>query len=80
MTTQTILRDGADKGADARPVRCCEACGERAGSISAGTGRPLVLDRASGRFFHLSCKPGAMRSGEFLDRMGQGSKPLPLCR
>ena len=57
---------------DTRPVRCCEACGERAGSISAGTGRPLVLDRTSGRFFHLSCKPGAMRSGEFLDRMGAG--------
>jgi hypothetical protein len=46
--------------------------GERAGSISAGTGRPLVRDKASGHFFHLSCKPGAMRSGEFLERMGAG--------
>ena len=55
-----------------RPVRCCEGCGERAGSISAGTGRPLVLDKASGLWFHLSCKPGAMRSGEFLERMGAG--------
>src|SRR5215218_1822989 len=44
---------------DTRPVRCCEGCGERAGSISAGTGRPLVRDKASGRFFHLACKPGA---------------------
>jgi len=72
MTVQTILRDGTQKVADPRPVRTCEGCGERAGSISAGTGRPLVRDRASGRFFHLSCKPGAMRSGEFLERMGAG--------
>ena len=72
MTTQTILRDGAAEVADTRPVRCCEACGERAGSISAGTGRPLVRDKASGHWFHLSCKPGAMRSGEFLSRMGAG--------
>jgi hypothetical protein len=57
---------------DTRPVRRCEGCGERAGSISAGTGRPLVRDRESGRFFHLSCKPGAVRSGEFLERMGAG--------
>jgi hypothetical protein len=55
---------------DTRPVRSCEGCGERAGSISAGTGRPLVRDKASGHYFHLSCKPGAMRSGEFLERMG----------
>jgi hypothetical protein len=72
MTTQNILRDGAEKVADTRPVRCCGGCGERAGSISAGTGRPLVRDKASGRWFHLSCKPGAMRSGEFLERMGAG--------
>ena len=72
MTTQTILRDGADKVADTRPVRCCAGCGERAGSISAGTGRPLVRDKASGHWFHLSCKPGAVRSGEFLSRMGAG--------
>ena len=57
---------------DTRPVRCCAKCGERACSISAGTGRPLVRDKASGHFFHLSCKPGAMRSGEFLERMGAG--------
>jgi hypothetical protein len=57
---------------DTRPLRTCEGCGERAGSISAGTGRPLVRDKASGRFFHLLCKPGAMRSGEFLSRMGAG--------
>ncbi len=54
---------------DTRPVRCCEGCGERGGSVSAGTGRPLVREKASGRFFHLSCKPGAMRSGALLEKM-----------
>ena len=68
MTTTTTIPDSATT--DTRPVRCCEGCGERTGSISAGTGRPLVREKASGRFFHLLCKPGAMRSGEFLSRMG----------
>jgi hypothetical protein len=70
MTTTTTIPESATT--DIRPVRCCEACGERAGSISAGTGRPLVRDKASGHWFHLSCKPGAMRSGEFLSRIGAG--------
>jgi len=43
-----------------RPVRCCAKCGERAGSRSAGTGRPLMLDRTSGEFFHVNCRPGAV--------------------
>jgi hypothetical protein len=68
MTTSTTIPESA--ATDTRPVRVCEGCGERAGSISAGTGRPLVRDKASGRWFHLSCKPGAMRSGEFLERIG----------
>ena len=70
MTTSTTIPEPATT--DTRPVRCCEGCGERAGSISAGTGRPLVRDKASGLFFHLSCKPGAMRSGELLEKMGAG--------
>jgi len=49
-----------------RPVRTCEGCGERAGSISAGTGRPLVRDNASGHWFHLSCRPGAVSFGASL--------------
>jgi hypothetical protein len=49
-----------------RPVRCCGTCGERAGSISRGTGRPLVLDKGSGQWFHLSCKPGAAGIGAAL--------------
>jgi hypothetical protein len=64
MTTTTTIPEPA--ATDTRPVRCCEACGERAGSISAGTGRPLVRDRKTGEFFHLSCKPGAVSFGAAL--------------
>jgi len=64
MTTTTTIPEPAANGT--RQVRCCETCGERAGSISAGTGRPLVLDKASGRFFHLSCRPGAAGIGASL--------------
>ncbi len=56
-----------------RPVRSCGKCGERAGSISAGTGRPLLLDPKSGEFFHLNCRPGAVSFGAALaglERMG----------
>ena len=70
MTTSTTIPEPT--ATDTRQVRPCEGCGERAGSISAGTGRPLVRDKASGLFFHLLCKPGAVRSGEFLSRMGEG--------
>jgi len=64
MTTTTTIPEPA--ATDSRQVRCCEACGERAGSISAGTGRPLMLDRASGHWFHLSCKPSAAEIGAAL--------------
>jgi hypothetical protein len=70
MTTTTTIPEPTRT--DTRPVRCCEGCGEKSGSISAGTGRPLMRGNASGLFFHLSCKPGAARSGEFLERMGAG--------
>jgi hypothetical protein len=64
MTTTTTIPEPTRT--DTRPVRTCEGCGERAGSISAGTGRPLVREKASGRFFHLSCKPGAAGIGAAL--------------
>jgi hypothetical protein len=64
MATTTTIPEPV--GADTRQVRSCEGCGERAGSISAGTGRPLVLDKDSGRFFHLSCKPTAVGIGAAL--------------
>ena len=63
MDTTTIPEPATNA---TRPVRCCEGCGKRAGSISAGTGRPLVRDKASGRFFPLSCKPGAAGIGAAL--------------
>jgi hypothetical protein len=64
MTTTTTIPEPA--ATDTRPVRSCEGCGEHAGSISAGTGRPLVRDKASGHWFHLSCKPGAAGIGAAL--------------
>jgi hypothetical protein len=64
MTTTTTIPESTRT--DTRPVRCCEGCGERAGSISAGTGRPLVRDKASGLWFHLSCKPSAVSFGAAL--------------
>ncbi len=61
MTTTTSVPEPTITGT--RPIRTCEGCGERAGSISAGTGRPLVRDWETGGFFHLSCKPGAVSFG-----------------
>jgi hypothetical protein len=69
MTTSTTIPESTR--ADSCPVRICGGCGERAGSISAGTGRPLVRDKASRRWFHLSCKPGTMRSGELSRRLDE---------
>ena len=58
MTTTTTIQEPT--ATEVRTARSCTGCGERSGSVSAGTGRPLVLDKASGRFFHVSCKPGAV--------------------
>ncbi len=35
----------------------CAGCGEIAGSISAGTGFPLVRSREEGLMFHVRCLP-----------------------
>jgi hypothetical protein len=64
MTTTTTIPEPTRT--DTRPVRTCAGCGAKAGSISAGTGRPLVRDKASGHWFHLSCKPGAAGIGAAL--------------
>ena len=45
-----------------RKLRQCAACGEPSGSISAGTGFPLVRERATGRYFHVRCRPGSPSS------------------
>ena len=34
----------------------CAGCGEPGGSVSAGTGTPLV-GRKGGKLFHVTCKP-----------------------
>lgn len=68
MTTTTIVQEPTKT----RPVRLCAKCGERAGSRSAGTGRPLHRE-ADGRFFHINCRPGAVSFGATLaglERMG----------
>lgn len=46
-----------------RDPRCCAGCGEPSGSISEGTGFPLVRDRESGRMYHVRCLPANL----FLD-------------
>ena len=44
-------------GSGFRPAKLCEECGERAGSVSEGTGFPLVRDKESGSWFHVHCNP-----------------------
>ena len=39
--------------------RSCAACGKSSGSISAGTGFPLVRDRETGAWFHVRCRLAA---------------------
>jgi hypothetical protein len=61
-------------GSGYRPRKHCAACGEAAGSVSGGTGFPLVRDqRTDGLLYHVRCLPGtrdldAVWSG--LERMG----------
>ncbi len=62
MTVTTTVREEAEK-VSTRPVRRCAKCGEKAGSISKRTGRPLMRDNTTGEFFHLNCRPGAMSLG-----------------
>ncbi len=46
-------------GSGLRPRKYCAGCGEPSGSISLGTGAPLVKDRRTdGRFYHIRCLPG----------------------
>ena len=42
----------------AKTPRPCAGCGEPAGSISAGTGFPVVRERATGLYYHVRCRPG----------------------
>ena len=62
-------------GSGFRPRKYCAGCGELAGSISQGTGDPLVKDRRTeeGRFYHVRCLPGNSfldAHWSWLERMG----------
>ena len=53
-------REGCPRcdGSGFRPLKRCTACGEPAGSISEGTGAPLVRSREDGEHYHVNCLPG----------------------
>ena len=61
-------------GSGTRPRRRCEACGEPSGSISQGSGVPLVKDRrAGGLWYHVNCLPQTRGTEALLadlERMG----------
>jgi hypothetical protein len=44
-------------GSGYRPLKRCTGCGEPAGSISEGTGAPLVRSREDGEHYHVNCLP-----------------------
>ena len=56
-------------GSGYRLRRYCAGCGEPAGSISVGTGAPLVGKRG-GRSYHVNCQLGATAGLAMLERMG----------
>ena len=59
MSTTTIAHPAPLPATEKpRRLRPCAACGEPSGSISAGTGYPVVRERESGRYFHVRCRPG----------------------
>jgi hypothetical protein len=50
-------------------ARVCAGCGERSGSISRRTGRPLV-GKPGGPFWHNNCRPGVAAGLAMVERMG----------
>ncbi len=58
MSTTTIAHP-APHPTPEKHRRTCAACGEPAGSISAGTGFPVVRERATGIYYHVRCRPGS---------------------
>ncbi len=60
MTTISVHEEQTDKGEETgkAPSRLCSYCGQPSGSISKGTGRPLVVNRQTGEAYHVNCKPG----------------------
>lgn len=56
MAETSVHQEHAEK-AEAPARRTCSYCGEPSGSISKGTGRPLVIDQKTGEAAHVNCKP-----------------------
>ena len=56
MDTTTIAQPAPRLTTEKTP-RLCAGCGEPAGSISAGTGYPLVGKKGA-PMYHVKCKPG----------------------
>ena len=54
----TTIAHAAPLPTPEKPRRTCAACGEPSGSISAGTGFPVVRERETGRYYHVRCRPG----------------------
>jgi len=72
-TTPEVAPERRPEGKVPREPRCCAGCGEPSGSVSEGTGFPLVRDRESGQMYHVRCLPGNMfldAQWSCLERMG----------
>ena len=52
---ETSVAHQAHPSTPEKPRRLCAGCAEPSGSISRGTGFPLVLDKESGLWFHVRC-------------------------
>lgn len=68
MIGTSVHQEQQGEGGEAAARRLCAFCGEPSGSISAGTGRPLVLDRESSEWMHVNCRPAVGLA--MLERMG----------
>ena len=65
MAKTSVHQESTKAEAPAR--RTCSYCGEPSGSISKGTGLPLVVDRKTGEAHHVNCEPAV--SPAMLERM-----------
>ncbi len=59
MNTTTIAHPAPHPKSE-KSRRMCAGCSEPSGSISAGTGRPVVRERATGLYYYVRCRPGTV--------------------
>jgi hypothetical protein len=57
MAPQSLAHP-AQRTTHPKPPSLCAGCGDPAGSVSQGTGYPLVRDKESGLMHHVRCLPG----------------------